>query len=86
MEGMFRQLGIYSSEVRYKPEDLEEIAGYRESKDGQVLEEGINKQRLFRVDGGRDLLQFTSIDADTVLHLLFDVRVSAYWRFCVGCR
>jgi pyruvate dehydrogenase E1 component len=44
MEGMFRQLGIYSSEGQlYEAEDSEEIAGYRESKEGQVLEEGINE-------------------------------------------
>ncbi len=44
MEGMFRQLGIYSSEGQiYEPEDSDEIAGYRESKQGQVLEEGINE-------------------------------------------
>ena len=42
MEGMFRQLGIYSSKGQlYEPEDSGEIAAYRESRDGQVLEEGI---------------------------------------------
>ena len=44
MEGMFRQLGIYSSAGQlYEPEDSGEIAAYKESKDGQVLEEGINE-------------------------------------------
>ncbi len=44
MEGMFRQLGIYSSKGQlYEPEDSGEIAAYRESKTGQVLEEGINE-------------------------------------------
>ncbi len=48
MEGMFRQLGIYSSEGQlYEPEDHGEIASYRESKDGQVLEEGINEAGSF---------------------------------------
>jgi pyruvate dehydrogenase E1 component len=48
MEGMFRQLGIYSSEGQlYEPEDFGEIAAYRESKDGQVLEEGINEAGAF---------------------------------------
>ncbi len=48
MEGMFRQLGIYSSEGQlYEPEDSGEIAAYRESKDGQVLEEGINEAGAF---------------------------------------
>ncbi len=48
MEGMFRQLGIYSSGGQvYEPEDSDEIAGYRESKEGQVLEEGINEAGAF---------------------------------------
>ena len=48
MEGMFRQLGIYSSEGQlYEPEDHGAIASYRESKDGQVLEEGINEAGAF---------------------------------------
>ena len=48
MEGMFRQLGIYSSEGQlYQPEDYGEIASYRESLDGQVLEEGINEAGAF---------------------------------------
>ena len=48
MEGMFRQLGIYSSEGQlYQPEDYGEIASYRESRDGQVLEEGINESGAF---------------------------------------
>ena len=48
MEGMFRQLGIYSSEGQlYEPEDHGEIASYRESLDGQMLEEGINEAGAF---------------------------------------
>ena len=48
MEGMFRQLGIYSSAGQlYEPEDSGEIAAYRESQDGQVLEEGINEAGAF---------------------------------------
>jgi pyruvate dehydrogenase E1 component len=48
MEGMFRQLGIYSSAGQlYEPEDYGEIAAYRESRDGQVLEEGINEAGAF---------------------------------------
>ncbi|CAN0605421.1 unnamed protein product, partial [Ectocarpus sp. 12 AP-2014] len=41
MEGMFRQLGIYTSEgQKYVPEDREQIMYYKEDKKGQVLEEG----------------------------------------------
>jgi len=48
MEGMFRQLGIYSAAGQlYEPEDSDEIGAYRESKDGQVLEEGINEAGAF---------------------------------------
>ena len=48
MEGMFRQLGIYSAAGQlYEPEDSGEIAAYKESNDGQVLEEGINEAGAF---------------------------------------
>ena len=48
MEGMFQQLGIYSSEGQlYEPVDAGAITAYRESVDGQVLEEGINEAGAF---------------------------------------
>ncbi|MDA1300576.1 MAG: pyruvate dehydrogenase (acetyl-transferring), homodimeric type [Proteobacteria bacterium] len=44
MEGMFRQLGIYSSSGQlYEPADTGQIMYYREDKNGQVMEEGINE-------------------------------------------
>ena len=44
MEGLFRQLGIYASHGQlYEPVDSETIACYREDKDGQILQEGINE-------------------------------------------
>jgi pyruvate dehydrogenase E1 component len=44
MEGMFRQLGIYSSVGQlYKPQDADQLMYYREDKGGQVLQEGINE-------------------------------------------
>ncbi len=44
MEGMFRQLGIYSSLGQlYEPEDSDQLMFYKESKQGQVLQEGINE-------------------------------------------
>jgi pyruvate dehydrogenase E1 component len=44
MEGMFRQLGIYSSAGQlYTPQDKDEIMFYKEDKSGQILEEGINE-------------------------------------------
>jgi pyruvate dehydrogenase E1 component len=44
MEGMFRQLGIYSSVgQKYEPVDRDQVMYYREDKAGQILEEGINE-------------------------------------------
>jgi len=44
MEGMFRQLGIYSSAgQKYTPHDAGQIMYYKEDKRGQILEEGINE-------------------------------------------
>jgi pyruvate dehydrogenase E1 component len=44
MEGLFRQLGIYSSVGQlYKPEDADQLMYYREDIKGQVLEEGISE-------------------------------------------
>ena len=48
MEGMFRQLGIYSSVGQlYEPTDTGQIMYYREDKTGQVMEEGINEGGAF---------------------------------------
>ncbi len=48
MEGMFRQLGIYSSVGQlYEPTDAGQIMYYREDQKGQVLEEGINEGGAF---------------------------------------
>ncbi|MGA7966950.1 MAG: pyruvate dehydrogenase (acetyl-transferring), homodimeric type [Gammaproteobacteria bacterium] len=44
MEGLFRQLGIYSAVGQlYEPEDADQLMFYKESKDGQILEEGITE-------------------------------------------
>ena len=44
MEGMFRQLGIYTSEgQKYVPHDHQQIMYYKEDKKGVILEEGINE-------------------------------------------
>ncbi|MAL94597.1 MAG: pyruvate dehydrogenase (acetyl-transferring), homodimeric type [Haliea sp.] len=48
MEGMFRQLGIYSSVgQRYTPHDAGQIMFYKEDERGQILEEGINEAGAF---------------------------------------
>ena len=44
MEGMFRQLGIYSAVGQlYTPQDRDQIMYYKEDKSGQILEEGITE-------------------------------------------
>jgi pyruvate dehydrogenase E1 component len=44
MEGMFRQLGIYSSVGQlYTPQDADQLMFYKESQNGQILQEGINE-------------------------------------------
>ena len=48
MEGMFRQLGIYSSVGQlYEPVDIDHVMYYREDKKGQILEEGITEAGAF---------------------------------------
>jgi pyruvate dehydrogenase E1 component len=44
MEGMFRQLGIYSTVGQlYRPQDADQLMWYREDKAGQILQEGITE-------------------------------------------
>ncbi len=44
MEGMFRQLGIWSSVGQlYTPQDADQLMYYKEDKNGQILQEGINE-------------------------------------------
>lgn len=48
MEGLFRQIGIYSPVGQlYTPVDHEQVMYYREAQDGQILEEGINEAGAF---------------------------------------
>ncbi|HWT91802.1 MAG TPA: pyruvate dehydrogenase (acetyl-transferring), homodimeric type [Solirubrobacteraceae bacterium] len=48
MEGMFRQLGIFSQVGQlYSPEDADQLMSYREDKKGQILQEGINEPGAF---------------------------------------
>jgi pyruvate dehydrogenase E1 component len=44
MEGMFRQIGIYSASGQlYEPQDADQLMWYREDKSGQILQEGITE-------------------------------------------
>ena len=48
MEGMFRQLGIFSSVGQlYDPQDKEQVMFYKEDMSGQILEEGITEAGAF---------------------------------------
>ena len=48
MEGLFRQLGIYSSKGQlYEPQDADQLMYYREDVKGQILEEGISEAGAF---------------------------------------
>ena len=48
MEGMFRQLGIFSQVGQlYEPQDADQLMSYREDKSGQILQEGINEPGAF---------------------------------------
>jgi pyruvate dehydrogenase E1 component len=48
MEGMFRQLGIFSQVGQlYVPQDADQLMSYREDKKGQILQEGINEPGAF---------------------------------------
>ena len=44
MEGLFRQLGIWNQQGQlYTPQDSDQLMFYKESKNGQILQEGINE-------------------------------------------
>ena len=44
MEGLFRQIGIYNPKGQlYTPVDKSQVMYYKEAKDGQILQEGINE-------------------------------------------
>jgi len=44
MEGLFRQVGIWNQEgQKYVPQDADQLMFYKESKNGQILQEGINE-------------------------------------------
>ncbi|MGB6106068.1 MAG: pyruvate dehydrogenase (acetyl-transferring), homodimeric type [Pusillimonas sp.] len=48
MEGLFRQIGIYAPEgQKYTPVDKDQVMYYRETENGQLLQEGINEAGAF---------------------------------------
>ena len=88
MEGLFRQIGIYSSMGQlYTPQDADQLMYYREDKKGQMLEEGINEGgATVLVDRGRHRLREPRRQHGAVLHLLLDVRLPARRRLRLGRR
>ena len=79
MDALFSQVGIYSSKGQlYEPVDKGKLLYYRESKDGQVLEEGITEAGSMSsfIAAGTSYADQNQAD-DPLLHLLFDVRFSA---------
>lgn len=48
MEGLFRQIGIYSHKGQlYTPVDRDQLMYYKEAKDGQIFEEGLTEAGAF---------------------------------------
>ena len=88
MEGMFRQLGIWNQQGQlYTPQDADQLMFYKESKNGQILQEGINEAggMCDWIAAATSLLDARRAD-DPVLHLLLDVRLPARRRPRVGGR
>ena len=86
MDPLFREIGIYSPKGQlYEPVDRESLLFYRESKDGQILEEGHHRSRSdVVVHRGGDGLRKPRREHDPVLHLLFHVRIPAHRRSGMG--
>ena len=86
MEGMFRQLGIYSHVGQlYTPQDADQLMFYKEDKSGQILQEGINEAGAMSSWIAAATSYSTQRHADDpVLHLLLDVRLPAHRRSGLG--
>ena len=88
MESLFREYGIYASQgQRYKPVDSNVLLYYKEAQNGQILEEGITEAGSMAscIAAGHGVRQLRRAD-DSVLHLLFDVRLPARGRSDLGLR
>jgi pyruvate dehydrogenase E1 component len=74
MEGMFRQLGIYSSVgQRYTPVDAGQIMFYKEDIKGQILEEGINEAGAFSAWLAAATSYSTGADAMVPFYIFYSV-------------
>ena len=82
MDALFREIGIYSPKGQlYEPVDRESLLYYHETKDGQILEEGITEAGAMSsfIAAGTAYANHGVTD-DPVLHLLLDVRFPAHRR------
>ena len=82
MEALFRQYGIYAPFGQlYEPVDSASLLYYREEKKWSNWKKALMRQvqchRLLQ----RDKLFIPWSGDDSILHLLFNVWLSAYWRF-----
>ena len=86
MEGMFRQLGIWSSTGQlYTPQDADQLMYYKEDKNGQILQEGINEAgAMSSWMAAATRLQHSRCADDPVLYFLLHVRLSARGRPGLG--
>ena len=82
MDPLFSQLGIYSPLGQLcTPVDYEVLMRYKESKTGQILEEGINEAGAMStfIASGK-ILCYSGNPYNSILHLLLYVRVPTDWR------
>ena len=86
MEGLFRQFGIFSQVGQlYRPQDADQLMYYREDPKGQILQEGINEPgRMASFIAAGTSYSTSNVADDSLLHLLFDVRVPAGRRSRLG--
>src|SRR5438093_4513076 len=81
MEGMFRQLGIFSQVGQlYKPQDADQLMYYREDKSGQMLQEGINEAGAM----SSWIAAATSYSTSNVPMIPFYIFYSMFGLQCVG--
>ena len=88
MEGMFRQLGMYAPQGQlYRPHDADQLMWYREDQSGQILQEGITEAgAMASWIASATAYSTHGVQTSPVLHLLLDIRLSAYRRLSLGRR
>ena len=87
MEGLFRQIGIYSSVgQRYEPQDAGQLMVYREKEDRQLLEEGIVKGMYRFSEGqGNGVRRVRLMGSGTILREAIEAAAMLQTDFGVVC-